>query len=513
MMKNNFLQKSFCLIDKPGSALGNMTVFIFFIFFMLTLKGYPQQPNYDFKLVDRETYSQFLNSNWDSLIFTGNKALTNGTDYFYLRFRIGIAYFNKGNYLKASQHLKKSLGFNSKYEFALEYLYYSYLSVNRSTEAMALTSNFSDRLNQKLNTKKIRLIDYFYFEPGLTFSNNIDDNKKDNLNFQIGRGKGNTIKEEQVLYGQQDLNDDKYFFNIGTGLNLSRKVSAYVSYGFLATSKLKQIQTSDLVVIGDTLIPWNDGYFVGQKYDTITEFYSNPYSLYQNEAYANAQIDTRKGFVVTPAFHYLNVRFNSIFSNALITDFYLQQIDSVPVKRTEYVVSENDTSFNNYVASLSVAKTLSLFNFSLNGTWSNLNNKEQYQAGGSVIYFPKGNLDIYTTTAVVYLRENKINRFILEQQVGFKIMNKLWVEGFVTLGEMVNYNEKNGFVVYNSGDKIKFRAGTNFIIILSKNIELSFRYRYTDEEGTLIRYSAQTYEETILKYQNNTLTGGIKWKL
>jgi hypothetical protein len=476
----------------------NPHICIWMLFFAFFLGAKAQEHVMDFKSVDQETYRHFLFNDWDSLIYTGNKALENGTDYFYLRYRLGIAYFSKGNYLKASHHLEKSLGFNSMDELAMENLYLSYKYANRQLEANALTTKFPARLNEKLNTKKNKLIDYYYFEPGYTISNNIEKNEKETFN-DI-KGNGAPPRKDEVLYGQQDLNDDKYFINAGAKLNLSRKISAYLGYGFLATSKLKQIQTLNLVVSGDT-------------YDTITKFYSNNYKLYQNEAYANAQISAWKGFIVTPALHYLNIHFNTIFANTNAYDTLLPQIDTIPVKLTEYIISENDTSFNNFVTSLSVSKNISLFNLSLKGTWSNLNNKEQYQTGGMVIFYPKGNLDIYTTTSIVSTWQDNINRFIVEQQVGFKMLKKLWVEGFVTLGEMVNYNEKNALVIYNSGDKINFRAGADFIIILSDNIELSFRCRYTAEEGKLVRYSNHSYSETSLDYQNNTFTGGIKWKL
>ncbi len=482
---------------------------LFIIMLASTVKA--QEPVLDFKYVDRETYRHFLNNNWDSLIYIGNKALKCDIDYFFLRYRLGMAYYNKENYLKASQHLEKSLGFNSKDEPAMEFLYYTYLFTNRTQEANALTTKFPVRLNEKLKTSKIKLFEYIYFEPGMTFSNNIKKNEKETFSAQKGKGNGN--RQDEVLFGLQDLNDDKYFVNIGAKLNLSRKISAFIGYGFLATSKLKQIQTSDLVVTGDTLIPWNGGYFVGNVYDTITQFYSDKYKVNQNDAYASAQFIAGKGFVVTPAFHYLNVHFKTIFSNAEVTDFYFQQIDTLPVKRTVYEVIEKDTTLNNFVASISVAKNISLFNLSLNGTWSNLNNKEQYQAGGMVVFYPKGNLDLYTTTSVVSTWQDNINRFVFEQQVGLKALRNLWVEGFVTLGEMQNYNEKNALIIHNTGDIIKFRTGVDFILILSKNIDLSFRYRYTSEEGILMKYYSQSYEETNLNYQNNTITGGIKWKL
>lgn len=480
-------------------------------FSILASASKAQQPGLDYKFADRETFRYFVDSKWDSLIFVGNKALRSDIDYFFLRYRLGMAYFSKENYLKSSRHLERSLGFNSMDEPAMELLYYSYLNTNRTLEANTIASKFSSRLGEKLNIHKPKLFEYIYFEPGLTLSNNIEKNEQETFNAQKGKGNGNN--QHEVIYGMQDLNDNKYFVTAGAKLNFSRKMSAFVSYGFLATSKLKQIQTSDLIITGDTLIPWNGGYYVGNAYDTISEFYSNKYMLYQNDLYASAQFIAWKGIVVVPAFHYLNIHFNTIFSNNLDSDYFMQEIDTVPVKRIIYEVTERDTAFNNYVASLSFSKYVSLFNLSLQGTWSKLNNKEQYQAGGTVVFYPFGNLNLYTTTSIVSAWQDRVNRFIVEQQAGVKASNKIWVEGLITIGEMQNYNEKNALIVHNTGDKIKFRAGVDFIIILSKNIELSFRYRYTSEEGILIKYYNQSYEETNIDYSNNTITGGIKWKL
>lgn len=48
--------------------------------------------------VDALTYQLFQQKAWDNLIKEGNKAIQNGIDYYYLRVRMGIAYYEKGNY-------------------------------------------------------------------------------------------------------------------------------------------------------------------------------------------------------------------------------------------------------------------------------------------------------------------------------------------------------------------------------------------------------------------------------
>ena len=166
------------------------------------------------------------------------------------------------------------------------------------------------------------------------------------------------------------------------------------------------------------------------------------------------------------------------------------------------------------MASLSISKNISLFNVGLHASFSNLNNKEQYQLGGSITWLPKGNLDYYTTSAFTSAWEGDDNRIVFDQLIGAKIFSRLWLEGFITFGEMKNYNEKNAFIVHNSGDKIKFRAGANVIVPLTDKIEISFRYQYLKEESYLFRYVGEdSYKIINSDYQNNTLIGGIKWKL
>jgi hypothetical protein len=129
-------------------------------------------------------------------------------------------------------------------------------------------------------------------------------------------------------------------------------------------------------------------------------------------------------------------------------------------------------------------------------------------------WYPKGNPNLYTTTSFISAWEDGDNRMVIDQLIGGKVLKKLWIEGYVTLGEMKNYNEKNAFIVQNSGDTIKFRTGLNIILLLSEKIELSFRYIYLQEEGYRITWTAITgLQINSVEYQNNTIIGGIKWTL
>ena len=66
-----------------------------------------------FMKIDSATYAQYLERDWPALIRNGRKALGQGVDYYYLRMRMGIAFYEQKNYRTASGHFRKALEFNN----------------------------------------------------------------------------------------------------------------------------------------------------------------------------------------------------------------------------------------------------------------------------------------------------------------------------------------------------------------------------------------------------------------
>src|SRR5207248_2114987 len=85
------------------------------------------QDTLNFRMVDTKTYDWYVAKNWDSVIEIGNRAIGQNIDYYYLRMRIGIAYYEKKKFRKAENHFTKALFFNSSSDAGKQYLYYCYL--------------------------------------------------------------------------------------------------------------------------------------------------------------------------------------------------------------------------------------------------------------------------------------------------------------------------------------------------------------------------------------------------
>ena len=107
---------------------------------MLTCLLYPGTALYsaeklDFTTVDMLTYRCYMEKKWDSVIVVGKQALRQDIDYYYLRVRLGIAYFEKSDYFPSATHLKKARQFNSGDPYVADYLYRALVYTNRTGEA------------------------------------------------------------------------------------------------------------------------------------------------------------------------------------------------------------------------------------------------------------------------------------------------------------------------------------------------------------------------------------------
>lgn len=427
--------------------------------------------------IDKKTEYLFDKKMYKKVIFVGENALKEEKDYFNLRYRIAISYYEFKNYRMAIHHLEKALTFNSDDPAALEYLYYAYLFAGRTNDANLLASKFPDYLKEIVNYKR-KYISNIYLEGGPSISNNIS--KNGSLD----------IDSDTSIFGESDLNANLFYMHLGLKHDLLPQLSIYHGLSNLSISKRKTIRMNN--------------------HDTIFD-----YTVKQLEYYINADYQLSKGLKITPAFHFLKV-------NADLTNV---SYDTLSYK---YQYSNSALSLNNYVLSLGITKEYKLFSISAFTTYSNLNNETQWQLGATANYFPFGNLDYYSATTLAMLNVkskgsnqgansgtgNRESRLIFDQLFGVKVLQKLWIEGSFTIGNLANYNEKNAFIVYNIADKINFKSGFSLIYTLNSNFELSLRYQFLSRESNYLYYNNSTETTEILtNYQNNTIIGGIKWKL
>lgn len=463
-----------------------------------------QDQNFDFKSVESKSLSFFNNSQWNELINFGNEAINAGHDYYYLRLRIGIAYFKQNNFLMAIYHLEKALNLNQSDTIGREYLYFAYQYTNRSLEAHTLSKNFNKTLAEKTNLSKSKVIFQAMINGGAIVSNNVTKNK-DNY----------SINQWDTTYASQILNNDKFLLRAQLGLNLSHRMRASVTYTNLTTARLQQIRAPELIISGHFTQVYPPAVYQGNIYDYQMERYSFESTMNQQSVYTTLIYNLGNGLSVSPAAHLLFIHYNYLQTDKNEIAYLEQPWHTENSYKTIYQITETDTTFRNYILSLSGYKSLRIFKLGLGGSYSNINNRNQYQGTFSFTWFPAGNLNFYASSRFTSQYDQTVNeyRFLIYQLLGFKITQKLWAEAFITVGEMLNFNENNGEVVFNSGDLLKFRTGLNFILPISQQTDITLSYHFSAHETYLINESNSggTYLQP-LSYENQLILGGISWK-
>jgi tetratricopeptide (TPR) repeat protein len=120
--------------------------------------------------VEEKSYNLYTGKNWKELITYGNKAFSQGIDYYYLRMRVGIAYYERHNYMRADKQFERALKFNTGDPVAEEYLYYCYIYTNRFEEARKLSKTFAKELAHKTKTDSASAIGFVIVEGGTKIS-------------------------------------------------------------------------------------------------------------------------------------------------------------------------------------------------------------------------------------------------------------------------------------------------------------------------------------------------------
>jgi hypothetical protein len=199
------------------------------------------------------------------------------------------------------------------------------------------------------------------------------------------------------------------------------------------------------------------------------------YPLYQQQIYLSGNFPLGRGYSVFTAGNYLIDRF----------DVVMPQYDPGSNTYEFPVVSYDQRAFIGYV---SVTRDFHIVKTSLFGAWSNLNNREQYQAGFQALVFPFGNLDLYLSSKLLDNISEGDHDFIFELMAGYRVLDPLWLEVNGTFGRMQDYHEQNGYVVYNFADEMKLKAGSKLIWTAGKRTTVTAEYILLLREGDYINY-------------------------
>lgn len=425
------------------------TVLFFILIFNANANS---QDDFSKDSVDKKSAYLFQNKKWDELITFGNKALKRNAETYFLRVRLGAAYYEKENYFNAIPEFERAVEIGYMDEYVLEYLYNSYLMTGRTEDAAYIFSSFSESGKNRIKPLNNSFAENISTGIEYEFSN--DENRNANTDLD-----GNENK-----YGEQTILRNSILFTTGLNQLPFDRMNIFYDYTYFNSGKTKVIMRNN-------------------------EKANDDYKEIQNRFYNRFDFLAANGLVISPAGHYISKKYNTIFGG--IADSTL----------TDISVSEKEIDNENFILSLSAAEYYSVFKITLNGSFSYLNEEHQSQFGLSFRMYPLSNSSFYSNTSAVLHTENKISNLIVSQTLGVKAGKRIYIEAYASAGVMKNYNENNGFRVYNTGDVIRAKYGISLDFRFSKNLNFNIGYSFRQSEKNYLTYIARGLSRGVISYE------------
>lgn len=426
------------------------------------------QTEWTYKSVDSITYQQYKKKDFKNLKKTGEKALKKEIDFYYLRTRLGIAYFETKNYEKAVVHLKRALEMYPSEALIKEYYYFSLLNTLRTADAYDLANGFSKTLQNKIGFKKQNKSNLLNSFDNISVTTNIITNK-------------NYLKKDDALLGdgiytENTLTNTTSIGNLYVENSISNRVKIYNSFSYITINSTGIVQTLNSDTEKRDYNNTNLNYTLGGNYAIKNLFNVNLFGSFHQE------------------------QSNHLTATPNLSDFSL-------------IYKDNNYQFHSYSAGVAFSKRIKNVGINTSFSVSNFSEGKQYQYGTSLLWYPFGNTNFYSNSSFTYLLNNTKKQYIYSQYVGFKLGKNTRFELNGSFGNHQNLISSNGLISYNTIDPIWF-LGDAKLFLNYKNFTLIPSYGIQKREGSYDVYtSIDTFRTIKNKYNNNLYKFTILWKL
>lgn len=398
--------------------------------------------------VETMSYDLYQKSDWKNLSVFCEKAISSGFDYFYLRMRAGISYYEQKQYRAAIPHFKKALEFDVT-ETAKEYLYFSYLFSGRPEEAHGLLKNSDSAFVEKVAGRKNSNLGFAFSEAGVK----VPDNPLFQTANYASLGMSHYIgKNVSLLHVGTFFSQDESRFNL----------SQYQYY----------IRPS--VVFGK-------GFKLSAGYQFSYNENSIPYSYISRIIEIPPPPPDPPGQGQPPPPPPSTV---------------------APTYDTVYAVATRKNYLTVHVAAVTLTKHFSFFDVNAGGTFAELDTAKHYQLNAGAAVFPLRN-DKFSIAFQAYAHSNRSPNFknlALVPAVNFSPIKKSYISLSYFVNSGNNTIEQTGYMLNNSFDLTTSRTSVYIAYQVFKNIQLYVLYANESKRE-------QTRK---LDYKYNTLVAGIR---
>jgi hypothetical protein len=173
----------------------------------------------------------------------------------------------------------------------------------------------------------------------------------------------------------------------------------------------------------------------------------------------------------------------------------------------------------NLAGGMTMVKNWRCLDLSAGAAMANLNGTRQFQGRFGITWYPLGNMNLYAGAGLSGQQEwseySTIARWVPDLKVGVALAEKVWIEADAAMGEMHNYLERNGYIVYNGySDILEKKATLSLLIPVTKKGSLIYLGgRWTSGYSAFVPETGFLPEpDQRFDLQTFSIYGGLSWK-
>lgn len=204
------------------------------------------------------SYYFYSQKDWKSLVQNGKTILKYNADYYYLRMRMGIAYYEMSQYLLAAPQFKKAIALNNLETLPQEYLYYCYLFTGQTAQSRRIAKKFNVALKSKIKFDGIPVLNYGGIDGGAKLSNDEGIPTASVFSAYVGHQLNKSVFFDHKfdVYNQSndtwDYHQKEYFIQSTIPLQHDFKVAGsfhYVSSNFVLNTPLNSSESDSSIAL------------------------------------------------------------------------------------------------------------------------------------------------------------------------------------------------------------------------------------------------------------------------
>jgi tetratricopeptide (TPR) repeat protein len=402
--------------------------------------------------VDKLSYEYYNSQKWDELIKVGKKAKSQDISFYYLDYRMGVAYYSLKKYRKAITYFDKVVKQTPNDAIAKEYLYYSYL--------------FGGRISDATNTMYT-----------------LEKSHRKKVEFHNSNSLFNGLGFEYKYYSFGD-----YAINETVNSDVVQKVRNSMNY--FSADLMNYTQNNSTFSFNFSAINGNNSVFDKKYSDEIIDE-----KLKQLQFYVKWNKRLTKGVDMTISLAYMRENL----------DWYYTDGGNGQSSHTYNI------STNNMVAFASLNKSIGNIDLAIGSTISMINNYNQAQPFATLKWYPFSNKSFYTNTTVLYQynfeKENENNNFVFKQSLNAEINSQLSFSAYGLYGKVYNFVDNEGASIYNNIDAINYWYGLSANYYFNSLTQMYISYR---NDGQTNDYTDTDIDKNI-DYNINSILIGFRF--